>query len=371
MLRPFPDLVPPRVLVWIALGGATGLALARRSARRGAACGRRGCLLAVLVTSAVKVNAFYGYRPTLAAALRLPAANEINEAEALHTAPIVFGPPGVSLSTVWHGPPTMLGGGRIAHIAIPGRVSRFPVRRAWLYLPPVCLASPPAAAAGGGAGSAAARRTRGRDPGGSPPCRARPVRRCARRARFRGDRARRQRLAVREPGVPRLRLGAAETYSHRRTAGWRPTFRSTTAGWAPAGPPSVGPVGSSSRFDGPPSTRPSSTLQGSRAHARRPRSATTPERCRRRSVTTSRRCAPPAPFDELKTILYPNSAGRSPSVTATRATGTRPCRSLPRPTRPPVPRPRRAQRRPLLVHGVRRPRSRTPVAGRPRWDPRT
>jgi S-formylglutathione hydrolase FrmB len=98
-------------------------------------------LVAVLVTGLVKANAFYGYRPTIAAALGLPAANEISLAD-VPAAPLVTAPPHRPLAAVWHAPPGMPGSGRISHVEIPGTTSHFAARPAWVYLPPAYLTSP-------------------------------------------------------------------------------------------------------------------------------------------------------------------------------------------------------------------------------------
>ncbi|MDT7707790.1 MAG: hypothetical protein QOG20_3397 [Pseudonocardiales bacterium] len=142
VVRPFPDLLPLRMLAWIAVA-ATGTALAW--AHRRAAVWRRVvavvALLAVVATCGVKANSFYGYRPTLATALGLPAHDEIVLSTLPHIMPLVVAPPGVPLARVWHVPPGMPRTGRIAHAYIPGRRSHFPTRAAWLYLPPAYLGS--------------------------------------------------------------------------------------------------------------------------------------------------------------------------------------------------------------------------------------
>jgi len=43
---------------------------------------------------------------------------------------------------VWRAPPGMPEAGRIAQVVIPGRVSQFGARPAWIYLPPAYLGSP-------------------------------------------------------------------------------------------------------------------------------------------------------------------------------------------------------------------------------------
>ncbi len=133
VLRPFPDLLPLRMLAWIGVSGAAGaLAWAHRRPswwRRAVAV---VALLAVVATCAVKANSFYGYRPTLAAALGIPAHNEIDFATLPRTLPLVA-------AAVWHAPPGMPRTGVITKVDIPGRRSHFPSRAAWLYLPPAYL----------------------------------------------------------------------------------------------------------------------------------------------------------------------------------------------------------------------------------------
>jgi S-formylglutathione hydrolase FrmB len=141
--RPFPDLLPLRMLAWLAISVAALVLAARRSrggwGRRVLAC---LALLAVLATSLVKANAFYGYRPTLAAALGVPAENQIDLADLPRGAPVFTAPPQLPLSALWHAPPGMPRSGRISQVQLPGIRSHFPARPAWLYLPPAYFASP-------------------------------------------------------------------------------------------------------------------------------------------------------------------------------------------------------------------------------------
>lgn len=139
VLRPFPDPLPPRVLVWIGVPvAAAALAWSGRDRRRALVV---VALLAVLATSAVKVNAFYGYRPSLAAALDLPAADQIDLSSLPADEPLVTAPSGVALDTRWQPPPDMPDAGRIARVDIPGDVSGFAARPGWVYLPPAYLGS--------------------------------------------------------------------------------------------------------------------------------------------------------------------------------------------------------------------------------------
>ena len=142
VLHPFPDLLPTRILAWVAvLAVAVGLGWARR---------RDGWLrlalavlavVAVFGTCAMKVNAFYGYRPTLGTALGVPAANQVDLAQLPSRPPLWTAGPRQALARSWHAPPGMPRAGRISTVTIPGGRSRFPARPAWLYLPPAYLGS--------------------------------------------------------------------------------------------------------------------------------------------------------------------------------------------------------------------------------------
>lgn len=142
--RPFPDLLPRRMLWWLAVFG-TGCALwALRW--RGARWWRRllGLLavLALTATCLVKANAFYGYRPTLADAFGVPAANQIELSDLPAASPLVTAAPQRPLAASWHAPLDMPRTGRISKVRLPGSRSGFPARAAWLYLPPAYLSSP-------------------------------------------------------------------------------------------------------------------------------------------------------------------------------------------------------------------------------------
>jgi S-formylglutathione hydrolase FrmB len=145
LLRPFPDPLPVRMLVWIAVPVSAAV-LAVLQWGRGSAWPRRVAvglaLVLVLATALVKANSYYGYRPTLAAALGVPAANEIDLSALPRTEPLVVAPPRQPLAGTWHSPPGMPRTGRISAVTVPGDRSGFPAREAWLYLPPAYLATP-------------------------------------------------------------------------------------------------------------------------------------------------------------------------------------------------------------------------------------
>jgi S-formylglutathione hydrolase FrmB len=144
-LRPFPDALPVRMLVWLAVPvSAIVLAALRWHRQRGwprrVAVGV--AVVLVLSTGLVKANAFYGYRPTLAAVLGIPAANQIDLSDVPRTEPLVVAPPRLPLSSTWHSPAGMPRAGRISAVTVPGERSGFAARPAWLYLPPAYLGTP-------------------------------------------------------------------------------------------------------------------------------------------------------------------------------------------------------------------------------------
>jgi S-formylglutathione hydrolase FrmB len=142
VFRPFPDLLPVRMLIWTGVAAAgSSLAWANMRARRRRQVLAVLALLAVLATSGVKANAFYGYRPTLAAALGLPAANEIDLSSLPRTEQPLVAPTGMPTAAAWHRPPDMPTTGKISKVQIPGRTSGFPARPAWIYLAPAYLSS--------------------------------------------------------------------------------------------------------------------------------------------------------------------------------------------------------------------------------------
>ncbi|OZM76381.1 alpha/beta hydrolase family protein [Pseudonocardia sp. MH-G8] len=141
--RPFPDPLPLRVLCWIGVA-LFGLGLAAATWLRPPASTRRRALAApllavLLALPAMKINAFYGYYPSVRTVLGIPAANEIALADVPATVPSP--PPAGSLAQAWQPPPDLPAAGRTAKVDIPGTVSGFPARPGSVYLPPAYLSS--------------------------------------------------------------------------------------------------------------------------------------------------------------------------------------------------------------------------------------
>lgn len=148
--RPFPDPLPLRSLLWLGLTvAAVSLAVLRiRSSpprpRRVAA--RLLPLLAVVVVAATglaEVNQLYYADPTLRSALGLVPRQQVPFAQvAAPAARVVTAPPGMLLADRWTPPPGLPARGTVSEVPIPGTVSGFAARSAWVYLPPAYSSSP-------------------------------------------------------------------------------------------------------------------------------------------------------------------------------------------------------------------------------------
>jgi len=150
VLRPFPEALPQLVLISAGLG-LFGLELAAwRAAASGPWRRRVGLVVAgllVAASSANAVNAEYGYLPTMGALLGIGPANTMALPEyPLLATPPVRARPGAALEQTWSPPEDLPSVGRVVEqTPIPGTVSGFRARPAWVYLPPAYLvATPPA-----------------------------------------------------------------------------------------------------------------------------------------------------------------------------------------------------------------------------------
>lgn len=142
VLRPFPDMLPTRILLII--GGVAAAGALAVAHGRGRWWRRVIALLAataVLAAGVVKVNSYYGYRPTLGSILGVPFTNQVELASLPARGPIVTAPAGRPMSAVWHAPAGQPATGRVAEVPLPGVRSGFAGRDAWLYLPPAYLGS--------------------------------------------------------------------------------------------------------------------------------------------------------------------------------------------------------------------------------------
>ena len=147
--RPFPDPLPRVALLWTGLT-ATALALAvarTRVAPRPPGIARRvlpfGAVVLVLVTGLAQVNQLYYAYPTLGSALGLAPAQQVPFADVTPREPqVVTAPPGRPLADGWTAPAGMATRGAVSEVSVPGTVSGFGARPAWVYFPPAYLGSP-------------------------------------------------------------------------------------------------------------------------------------------------------------------------------------------------------------------------------------
>lgn len=155
--RPFPDPLPFRIVAWVGVSLlALTLAVARlASARQQPPKPQRKswpksghqitvlvALVLVVVLSAVKINAFYGYRPTLGSLVEPPMSSDISFAALSRPRPVLATNPNLPLIRSWRRPSSIPGGGRVTAAEIPGTRSGFVARPAVIYLPPAYFADP-------------------------------------------------------------------------------------------------------------------------------------------------------------------------------------------------------------------------------------
>lgn len=143
--RPFPDPLPGKALVWTGLAvAAFALAgLRTRPARRRyriVAVVPYAAAALVLVTGLAQVNQHFRAYPTVRSALQLPFPEEVDPSRlTTPAARVVSAPPGGVLADVWQRPADLPAGGAVAEMAVPGPVSGFEARDAWVYVPPAYL----------------------------------------------------------------------------------------------------------------------------------------------------------------------------------------------------------------------------------------
>jgi S-formylglutathione hydrolase FrmB len=147
--RPFPDPLPLRILFWAGVGVlAVALATTHLRARDRPARGHHRAIavllaaLLVLTLAAMKINAFYGYRPTLGATLGVTSDRETDFSALAGSRPTVEQPAHVPLAQLWRPPANLTSQGRLAWVTITGQRSGFRARPAAVFVPPAYLASP-------------------------------------------------------------------------------------------------------------------------------------------------------------------------------------------------------------------------------------
>lgn len=140
--RPFPDPLPRPAVLWTGLTTtALVLAVRRGGGRRHTALALAAVVL-VAATGAAQVNQQFQAYPTLRAALGLPLAAQVPwTAVPSRQQTVVPAPAGQPLSTAWTPPPDLPASGIVSIVDIPGRLSGFRARSAWVYLPPAYLTS--------------------------------------------------------------------------------------------------------------------------------------------------------------------------------------------------------------------------------------
>ncbi|MFF4224390.1 alpha/beta hydrolase [Streptomyces abikoensis] len=144
-LQPFPDPLPTEVVLWAGVA-ALGLCL---TAFRLPLLRPRHWLPAVLagllvvLMGASQINRHFDQYPTARSALNAWLQKTTRLSEATGTAgPTLAVPPGKALSEVWRPPAGMADTGTISRTDIPGTVSGFKARSAYVYLPPAYRATP-------------------------------------------------------------------------------------------------------------------------------------------------------------------------------------------------------------------------------------
>ncbi len=141
--KPFRDPLPDVAITW---GGLTitaiVLALLRPTSKRRKALAL-AVSLAVAVSGAAQINRHYGAYPTVRAVLQLKLKNQVpydrsNQPPLSLIKPVA----GKSFDSVWSPPGNMSLTGTVSTVDIPGAVSGFNARPAWIYEPPAYTSFP-------------------------------------------------------------------------------------------------------------------------------------------------------------------------------------------------------------------------------------
>lgn len=127
--------------VWAYLAATAGaVALAVVAVRAGARPGRVvAAALVVALAAASGVNVYYGEFPTPRTALGLGYPDQTDLAAVPARAQRLVVAAGAPLDRTWSPPAGMPSAGQVSEVTIPGPVSGFAARSAWVYLPPAYL----------------------------------------------------------------------------------------------------------------------------------------------------------------------------------------------------------------------------------------
>ncbi len=145
--HPFPDVLPAVAVIWIGLTiGGLSLALARKMPI-GKRVGAVGLVALIGLCGAIQVNASFGAYPTIGAVFGQRLPNQVDIAQALGgtgtsapvTAPNTAEQP---LLDSWQPAVPVTAAGEVTTAPIPGTMSGFSARDAWIYLPPAYQSVP-------------------------------------------------------------------------------------------------------------------------------------------------------------------------------------------------------------------------------------
>lgn len=141
--RPFPDPLPrPAVLFTGLTTAALVLAVRRGRGRRTAALALAG-VLAVAISGAAQVNQQFQAYPTLRGVLGIALPAQVPYADLPRgRRPVLTAQAGQPLSAAWRAPVEQPRAGTVTTVDIPGSVSGFRARPAWIYLPPAYASTP-------------------------------------------------------------------------------------------------------------------------------------------------------------------------------------------------------------------------------------
>ena len=141
--RPFPDPLPVVAVLWTGLGAAALAMALLRPARVRMKVLSLVAVACVVISGAAQVNNHFGAYPTVRTALGLNLASQVDFSRVPGTTPtLTNAQPGVPLSRNWSPPTSMPSTGIVSTASIPGLMSGFRAREAWIYLPPAYLSVP-------------------------------------------------------------------------------------------------------------------------------------------------------------------------------------------------------------------------------------